>query len=142
MKVKQIMTKGAEIVGPDTMLVEAARKMKDNNIGSLPVAENDRLVGMVTDRDITVRAVAEGKDPIHTRVRDVYTQGIEYCFEDDDIEKAAKHMESKQIRRLPVVDSNKRLVGVVSLGDFTESRNEELVGEMMDSIAEPLHKKE
>src|SRR6266540_3362426 len=100
MQVKDVMTRGVECVGPDATLREAARKMRDLDVGPLPVCENDRLVGILTDRDITVRAVAEGHDPADSRVRDIMTHGIDYCFDDDDVTEAAWHMETKQIRRL------------------------------------------
>src|SRR5215510_1166963 len=103
MKVKDVMTRGAECVGPDATLQEAARKMKGLDVGPLPVCDHDRLVGMLTDRDITVRAVAEGKDPRSARVRDAMTEGISYCFEDDDVDDAAKLMREKQVRRLVVL---------------------------------------
>lgn len=140
MKVKEVMTPRAEFVDPATSLMEAAQMMKNFNIGCLPVGENDRLIGMVTDRDISVRAVAEGKDPKTTPVRDVMTHHIKYCYEDDKIEDAAQKMEDNQIRRLVVLNGQKRMVGLVSVGDFVQANNNELIGEIMDQIAQPLHK--
>src|SRR5438552_4661928 len=108
MKVKDVMTKGAECVGPDASLQEAARKMKDLDVGPLPVCgDNQKLVGMLTDRDIVIRAVAEGKDPRTARVRDAMTEGVCYCFEDDDVAEAARLMKDKQIRRLVVLNRDK-----------------------------------
>src|SRR5437870_2890142 len=140
MKVKEVMTQRAEFVDPATSLMEAAQIMKNFNIGALPVGENDRLIGMVTDRDISVRAVAEGRDPKTTSVRDVMSHGIIYCYEDDNVEDAANKMEDRQIRRLAVLNGKKRMVGLISLGDFVESHNNELVGEIMSRVAQPLHK--
>ena len=105
MKIKDILTKNPEVIHPDATLCEAARKMKQYDIGMLPVCERDRLVGTVTDRDITVRAIADGADPLRTKVREVMTSKISYCFEESDLEEAARMMEEKQIRRLAVLNS-------------------------------------
>ena len=139
MQVKDVMTRGAECVRPDATLQEAAQKMKSLDVGPLPVCDNDRLVGMLTDRDITVRAVAEGKDPRATRVRDAMTEGICYCFEDDDVADAARVMKERQIRRLVVLDGNKRLAGIVSLGDLAvETGDEHLAGETLEHVSQPM----
>jgi len=107
-------------------------------VGPLPICDNDRLVGMLTDRDITVRAVAEGKDPRATRVRDVMTEGVCYCFEDDDVADAARLMKENQIRRLLVLDRNKRLAGIVSLGDLAvETGDEHLAGQTLERVSQP-----
>src|SRR5438045_4155431 len=111
MQVKEVMTQGAECIAPSSSLQDAAQKMKNMNIGPLPVCDNDRLVGFITDRDITVRAVAEGRDPKTTKVKDVLSPSVVYCFEDQDVQEAAHLMEEKQIRRLAVLNRNKRLVG-------------------------------
>ena len=139
MKVKDVLTRGAECVGPDATLQEAARKMRDLDVGPLPVCgDNDRLVGMLTDRDITVRAVAEGKDPRTAKVPDVMTEGISYCFEDDDVEAAARLMRDKQVRRLVVLNRDKRLVGIASLGDLaTETGDEHLAGKTLERVSQP-----
>src|SRR4051794_15247862 len=118
MRVSEVMTRGAECIGADASLQEAAAKMKSLDIGPLPVCDNDRLVGMVTDRDITVRATAEGESPTAIRVRDIMTPEVAYCFEHDLVEDAARVMKKKQVRRLVVLNSDKRLVGIVSLGDL------------------------
>src|SRR5262245_56067255 len=118
MKVFDVMTQGVECIRPEATLREAADKMKALDIGPLPVCENDRLVGMLTDRDITVRATAAGVPPGLGQVRDVMTPDIVYCFEDQDIVEAAQLMEQNQIRRLVVLNRDKRLVGIVSLGDL------------------------
>lgn len=138
MRVRDVMTRNAECVAPETTLQEAARKMRSLDAGSLPVCDNDRLIGMLTDRDITVRAVAEGRDPRTATVRDALTEGINYCFEDDAVEDAARVMREKQIRRLVVLNHDKRLTGIVSLGDLAVStRDEHLAGETLERVSEP-----
>ncbi len=138
MRVKEVMTRGVECVTPDTTLQEAATRMKEFNIGALPVCENDRLVGIVTDRDVTVRSTSDGRDPWTDRVRDAMTSGIIYCFEDDDTTEAARLMEGKQVRRLAVLDRAKRLVGIVSLGDLAvKMGNEHLSNEALERVSEP-----
>lgn len=114
---KDVMSPDVQVVSPDATLKEAAALMRDEGFGMLPVGENDRMIGTVTDRDIAVRAVAQGKD-CHTAVRDVMTKDVIWCYEDDTVEKGANVMSTCQVRRLPVVNSDKRLVGIVSLGDF------------------------
>ena len=118
MNIQDIMTPAVDLVAPDTTIREAAVHMRDGNVGALPVGENDRLVGMVTDRDIAVRAVAEGKAPGDCTVRDVMSKGVYYCFEDDDASRAAEVMAEHRVRRLPVLNRDKRLVGVVAIADL------------------------
>jgi CBS domain-containing protein len=118
MQLKEVMTRGVDVVPPEALLQEAAQKMKQLEVGPLPVCDGERLVGLLTDRDITVRAVAEGCDPTTTKVRDVMTPEVLYCFEDQEVQEAAKLMEERQIRRLPILNRNKWLVGIVSLGDL------------------------
>src|SRR5262245_49681948 len=119
MKVRDVMTPGAECISPDATLQEAARKMQMLDVGPLPVCgDNNKLVGMLTDRDIVVRVVAEGGDARTAKVRDAMTEGISYCFENDDVKQAAQLMRLKQIRRLVVLNEDKHLVGIVSLGDL------------------------
>jgi CBS domain-containing protein len=120
MLVKEAMSRDVKTVGPDQALQEAARIMLDIDAGALPVGENDRLVGMITDRDIAVRGVAAGKAPT-ARVREVMSQDVKYCFEDEDTAHIARNMAEQQIRRLPVVDRDKRLVGIVALADLATS---------------------
>src|SRR5438309_138001 len=120
MQVKDVMTKGAEVVRPDATLQEAANKMKSLDIGPLPVCDGDKIIGMLTDRDITVRATAEGLDPKQTRVREVMSKELITCLEDQDVKEAAELMQSKQIRRVPVLSRDKRLVGMLSLGDLAQ----------------------
>jgi len=138
MRVSQVMTRNATCISPDATVQEAARQMKNLDVGSLPVCENDRLIGFITDRDVAVRTVAEGHDPRVNRVRGTMTPGIVYCYEDEDAEEAAKRMREKQIRRLPVLNRDKRLVGIVSLGDLAvETHDENLSGRTLGRISEP-----
>jgi CBS domain-containing protein len=139
MRVKDVMTHGAECVCPTNSLQEAAQKMKNLDVGPLPVCgDNDRLVGMLTDRDITVRAVAEGRDPRATTVQDVMTPDVVYCFEDQDVQDAARLMKEHQVRRLVVLNRDKRLVGIVSLGDLAvETGDEKLAGKTLEEVSLP-----
>jgi len=138
MQVKDVMTRGVECVAPDATLQDAARKMKDLDVGPLPVCDNDRLAGMLTDRDIAVRAVADGRDPKTTRVRDVMSPGVTWVFEDDDVKDAARLMREKQLRRLVVLNRDKRLAGIVSLGDLAvETRDERLAGKTLEKVSQP-----
>jgi CBS domain-containing protein len=135
MKVKDISTPDPQCIGPDASLAEAAKQMRILDIGMLPVCENGRLIGTVTDRDITVRAVAEGLDPKAVKVRQMMTQEVVYCFENRSVEEAARLMEEKQIRRLPVLDAQKHLVGIVSIGDVAARAHElKLAGEVLEYV--------
>ena len=116
MKVGEIMTRGVEIASPDDTVQQAASRMTELDVGVLPVGENDRLVGMLTDRDIAIRAVAQGKGP-DTKVREAMTPEVRYVFEDQDLEDAVRSMGENKVRRLPVMSREKRLVGIVSFGD-------------------------
>ncbi len=134
MRVKEAMHTGATWCTPDTPLVDVARIMRDEDIGCLPIGENDRLVGMVTDRDLAVRAVAEGKDCTTCTAGDVMSTGILYVREDDDLEEAVRFLESKQIRRAPVINANKRLVGMLSVGDVSEVGTQEQKAELVEAV--------
>jgi CBS domain-containing protein len=140
MQVKDVMTSDVECVSPDTTLREAAQKMNELDVGPLPICgDDDRLAGIVTDRDITVRAVAAGLDPSTAQVRDIMTPNIIYCFEDQEISDAAHMMEQNQIRRLVVLNRDKRLVGIVSLGDLAvDTGDEQLAGHTLEAISEPV----
>lgn len=137
MKVKDAMHKGAQWVSPDTPLTEVARKMKELDVGSIPVGENDRLVGMVTDRDIACRAVADGRDCDAVTAREVMTDGIIFCRDMEDLDDALRIMEQKQIRRLPVINEQKRLVGMLSLGDVSQAAPHALTGEVTAAVSAP-----
>jgi CBS domain-containing protein len=138
MQVKQVMTSGVECISPNTTVQEAARKMKTLNVGPLPICDNDRLTGILTDRDITVRVAAEGRNPATTTVREAMTPEVIYCFEDDSVRDAAQLMEQKQIRRLLVLDRAKRLVGIVSLGDLAaKTHDKPLAGDVLERVSKP-----
>jgi CBS domain-containing protein len=136
-KLKDLMSRDVKVVSPDMSIQDAAKQMREGDFGMLPVGENDRMIGTITDRDIAMRAVAEGKDS-STKVRDVMSEGIDWVFEDETVEDAAKMMSQRQVRRLPVVDRNKRLVGIVALGDFAvESSEIRPAAEALAEISKP-----
>ena len=135
MRISEVMTRGVQIGTPEMTLREAAMMMADLDAGSLPIGEDDRLVGMLTDRDIAIRAVGEGKGP-DSPVRDIMSRVVLYCFDDQDIDEVARNMSDATVRRLPVVNRDKRLVGIVSLGDL--ARCEEMAaGHAMARVAQP-----
>lgn len=138
MQVQEIMTPYVEVIHPDATLKEAAEKMSRLEVGPLPVCDGERLVGMLTDRDITIRATAYGSDPNTTKVRDAMTSEVVYCFADQEVQIAAQMMEMRQIRRVPVLDRDKRLVGIVSLGDVSvETQDQELAAKTLEGVSEP-----
>ena len=132
MLVKECMSKKVELADPEMSLSQAAKKMRDGDFGILPVRENDRLVGMITDRDIAVRAVAAGKDPKQTKIRDVMSQKVLYCYDDQTTEEVARNMGDNQVRRLPVLNRQKRLVGILALGDLAskEGKSKDALGQI------------
>jgi CBS domain-containing protein len=136
MKVSDCMTHDVRIADPSETLQEAARMMADIDAGILPVGENDRLIGIITDRDIAIRAVGAGRSP-DTKVRDVMSQEIRYCYADDDVDDILHNMAEQQIRRLPVVDRGKRLVGIVSIGDLAGNGEARASGEALCEIVRP-----
>ncbi len=136
MKVKNAMHKGAEWVAPETPVAQVAKKMRELDVGSIPVGENDKLIGMVTDRDITCRAVANGRDLGKLTARDVMTKGIIYCRDSEELDDALRIMESRKIRRLPVIDEKKRMVGMLSLGDISHAASHELSGELCAAVSD------
>ncbi|MBD3401437.1 CBS domain-containing protein [candidate division GN15 bacterium] len=138
MLLRDVMTPNVEYISPDTTLSEAATKMRDLDVGALPIGENDKLVGMLTDRDITVRGVAEGKDPKQVSVRDAMTENVVYCYDDEDLSAASKTMREKQIRRVIVLNRDKRMVGICSLGDLVvDSGDETLGGKVLQDVSKP-----
>jgi CBS domain-containing protein len=142
MQLRDVMTRDVDVVRPDASIREAAGKMRSIDVGLVPVCDGQRLVGMVTDRDIAVRAVADGRDPNTTRVQEVMTPDIAYCFEDEDVDRAATTMEERQVRRLPVLDADKRLVGIVSLGDLAVgTRDSDRVGQTLEEVSAPAEPK-
>jgi CBS domain-containing protein len=139
MRIQQVMSRSVELADPNTTIRDIARKMRADNLGALPVGENDRLIGMVTDRDIVVRAVAEERSAGNTTAREVMSEHIWYCFEDDEVEQAAKVMAEHQVRRLPVLNRDKRLVGVIALADLGRARPD-AAQTALEGISEPTEK--
>jgi CBS domain-containing protein len=135
MKVGKAMTQDVNIASPDQTIQEAARLMAKLDVGSLPIGENDRLVGMITDRDIAVRAVGQGLGP-DTPISKVMSKDVKYCFDDDEIDEVAENMGDIKVRRLPVLNRDKRLVGIVSLGDIAR-RDDDSAGPALKQISEP-----
>lgn len=141
-KISDVMTYNVTVVSPDESVEEAAEKMRALDVGSFPVCNGEKVVGVITDRDIAIRAVADGSHPSETKVKDIMTPEIVYVFEDQDILEAARLMELKQIRRLIVLDRSKQLKGIVSLGDISlQQQDRELSGEILREVSEP-HKEE
>jgi CBS domain-containing protein len=140
MKVKEAMHKGVDWVGPDTPIADLAKLMRQHNIGAIPIGENDRLIGMVTDRDIVCKGLAEDSfDARRATARDVMSPGIHCCREDDDLAKAVRHMEALKVRRLPVINKSKRMVGILSLGDVSRSAPSDLLSEIVKSVSARHH---
>lgn len=140
-KIKDVMTATCEWISPDTTLADAAKRMKDLDCGFLPVGDGDRLIGMITDRDIVVRAVAAGKDPASCHAKDVMTPKTYYCYDDQSVEEVCENMGEIKVRRLPVVDRSKRLVGVVSFGDVSQAAPLGSVGESQQQITQGTARK-
>ena len=138
MQVKDVMTRNVEVVAPGDTLEQAARKMQELDVGPMPVCEGNRVVGMLTDRDITVRATAAGCDPKSTLVADVMTQEVIACREDDDVRDAARLMEEKQVRRILVLSREGDLRGIVSLGDLaTTAPHQARSGDVLEQVSQP-----
>ena len=137
MKIAECMSRDVQIVKPDQPIREAAQFMLRADAGSMPVCDGDRLVGMVTDRDIAVRAVAEGRGP-DSPVREAMTDHVDYCYDDDEIEEVAMRMSDSQVRRFPVISrQDNRLVGIVSLGDLSRSEQSEAAQVALDGVTDP-----
>jgi CBS domain-containing protein len=136
MRVSEVMTRDVKTANPEQTICEAARIMAEIDAGVLPVGENDRLVGMITDRDIAVRAVAQEKPPT-TKVREIMSQEVLYCFDDQELDDIARNMSDVKVRRLPVVNREKRLVGIVSLGDLSKAENAATTGQTVADITTP-----
>jgi len=136
MKVKDVMTREVETVRPDTSAKETAEKMKSLNIGSIPVCENDAVVGTITDRDLTIRVLAEGRDPQETKVAEVMTRDVKTCRDEDDLEQAEKIMHDEQIRRLPVVGQDGKLKGYISTAKIARTEGESQTGRILKGISQ------
>ena len=136
MRVSEAMTREVRVANPTQSIREVAKIMAEIDAGGVPVGENDRLVGMITDRDIALRAVAQGKGP-DTPVRDVMSKDVKFCYDDEDLEHVADNMGELQVRRLPVVNRDKRLVGIVALGDIARSEDHETTGETTAEVSKP-----
>jgi len=137
MLIRNVMTEHVLTVGPEATIFEVARLMRDEDIGAVPVAEGDRLLGMVTDRDIVIRAVADGQLARHPDVRSIMSRRILYCFADQRVEDVLDNMGEMQVRRLPVVDRDKRLVGMVSIGDLSGKASLARAGDSLNRISWP-----
>ena len=135
MKVKQAMHKGVTWVDPSTSVEQLARLMREHDIGAIPIGENDRLVGMVTDRDIVCRCIAAGRDPKSATARDVMTEGIVFCLDKQELDDAVRVMEHKKVRRLPVINGKKRMIGMLSLGDVYHRAPDHLSDEVMHAVS-------
>lgn len=136
MLAKDVMSKKPEFLPPTATLKQAANQMRTHDYGFIPVGENDRLIGAITDRDLAVRGIAEGKDPNKTTVREIMSKGIQFCFEEDNVEKVVQKMEKLQIRRLVVLSKEKKMTGIISLGDIaTKSKNPKLCSELADAVS-------
>lgn len=138
MKIKDVMSTRVAIVKADATVRDAAREMRNMDIGVLPVSENDKLVGMITDRDITIRAVAEGRNPDQISVRDAMTRDLVSCYEDQELTEVSRIMQERQVRRVVVLNHQEQLVGIASMGDLVvQSGNEQMGGNMLQSVSRP-----
>jgi len=138
LRIKDVMTPQAEVISPDATTEEAASLMKTLDIGVLPVCDEEGLVGVLTDRDLVVRVLAATRDPKAMLVGEAMTPSVVYCFEDDDVEQAAAVMAGQQIRRLPVLDKNRKLVGIVSVGDIAvHAQDPQLTGKVLEDVSQP-----
>jgi CBS domain-containing protein len=138
MKIKDIMTRNLATIPAQASVQAAAEKMSERDVGMLPVCQGERVIGLLTDRDITVRAIAEGRNPARTRVTDIMTTEYFYCFDHEDVREAVETFEKVQIRRLPIFNRRKKLVGVLSIGDLAvDTGNKLLAGEVLKKVSEP-----
>jgi len=137
MQVKKEMTANIEFVNPETSVKEVAQKMRDLDIGVLPICQNDKLLGIVTDRDITIRLTSEARDPNSTPVKDVMSSQVEWCFDDEDVNSCAKKMQAKQIRRLAVVNHDQKLVGILSIGDLAKRGSSKVACAILEKVSAP-----
>jgi len=136
MKISEAMTREVRVAGPEETIRQAAKMMASLDAGVLPVGEDDHLIGMITDRDIAIRGIAQGKGP-KTKVREVMTKDVKYCFDDQEVEEVTRNMANIQVRRLPVLNRDKRLVGILSLGDIAISVDGNGAAEALRGISRP-----
>jgi CBS domain-containing protein len=136
-RIKDVMTRDVEVLSPDATLRQAAEKMRQFNVGPLPIRDGDRLVGVVTDRDLVVRGIALGHDPNTSRVSSVMTEDVEFIHPDASLDEATELMRDRQLRRLLVVDDHRNLIGIVSLGDLAQETSEATTGQTLERISEP-----
>lgn len=134
---KEIMTKDVQVVPPHCPAGEIAQKMRQLDVGGIPVQEGDKILGQVTDRDLVLRVLAEGRDPKTTPARDIMSSPIVWAYEDQDVEEAAHLMEENQVRRLVVLDRDKKMVGIVALGDLATKGGDDFAGEALEEISQP-----
>lgn len=135
---KEIMTPSVEVIAPNATAADAARKMKDLDVGAIPVCDGEKLLGMITDRDLVLRVLALSRSPVDALVSDAMTPGLVYCYEDQDVEVAAELMAEKQIRRIPILSKSKQLVGIVSLGDLAiDGLDLHASGEVIHDVSDP-----
>ncbi len=135
MKVREAMRVGVKWADPGTSVVELAHMMRCHDVGAIPIGENDRLIGIVTDRDIVCRVVADRRDLTALTARDVMTKGVIWCLDDEELDDAVRIMEQRRVRRLPVIDQNKRMVGMLALGDISNSAPQTLAGEVLSAVS-------
>tara|TARA_B100000508_G_C11459958_1_gene278725 strand:- start:1037 stop:1495 length:459 start_codon:yes stop_codon:yes gene_type:complete len=133
-QIKDVMSQNFKWMEPDSPVSQVAQQMRDMDCGFIPLAENDRMIGMVTDRDIAIRGIAEGKSPADTPAREIMTPKTYYCYDDQDVEEVCNNMGEIQVRRLPVVNRDKRLVGIVSMGDLAQSASRPNIGQTEQQI--------
>jgi CBS domain-containing protein len=137
MQVQQVMSRPVDVINPNATSREAARRMRDEHIGALPVGENDELLGMVTDRDRVARSVAKNMLPGNTAVSSVMSEGVYHCFEDDTLEEAARIMAEHQVRRLPVLNRNQQLVGIIAIADIARTGDKEAEDTAIEGVSQP-----
>lgn len=137
MRLSEVMSRDVQIANPDDTLAEAALRMSDHGVGALPVCNGRKVLGMITDRDLVVRGLARYLDPETTQVQRCMSEGVQWCYEDEDVEAAARKMAEHQVRRLIVVDRDKNLVGMVALADVARAASDRLSGDTLESISEP-----
>ena len=137
-RVREIMTPGVDVIAPTATTADAARNMKNLDVGAIPVCEGENLLGMVTDRDLVLRVMADGRNPLEAKVGEVMTPGLYFCYDDEEVETAAALMSEKQIRRLPVLSRTQRLVGIVSLGDLAvDALTTQTSGAVLHNVSDP-----